>query len=567
MVSVSLDDDAVSTLHPMETIEGDAGITTAPLVLGPMLRYVNTTSATIWVEMSRPGVVAVLDHTAQTFTVRGRHYALVIVEGLTPDSVIPYEVRFDGAVVWPLPDQDLPPSVIRTLGDGDIDILVGSCRAAAPHEPPYTLALALDDRGRGVDTMWAHARRMVGDEASNWPTAMLLVGDQIYADDSSPSTKARIEATRPDDHDLPATLVAGFDEYCWLYHEAWSPTYERWLFSVVPTLMIFDDHDVIDDWNISAAWVQEMSAEPWWKEHAVGSVMSYWIYQHLGNQSPDQIRADGLLQQLVDAGEATALLESWAEGVNDDPTTYQFSFSRHLGEVKVVVVDGRHARVLTGPKRRMVNESEWAWICDEALEPSRHLIVATTLPVFIPSGLHDLQVWNERLCSGAWSRFAIPLGERVRRALDLEDWSAFGDSYAEFVDLIERIVDRSDAPATTLVASGDIHFSYVAQVAIGGPAARVHQVVSSPIRNALIPPERGVMRFTLTTTGARIGAALRRLTRRPATAIPIDMIAGPHFANNMVMIRYRLDDVSIVIEQSTSSDDGPELTVIGAVDI
>ncbi|MEZ5229795.1 MAG: alkaline phosphatase D family protein [Acidimicrobiales bacterium] len=335
----------------METVEGDAGFTTAPLVLGPMLRYVSTTSATVWVETSRPGTVEVLGHRASTFSVRGRHFALVIIEGLEPASVIPYEVRFDDDLVWPQPDSELPPSVIRTLGHGDVDLLIGSCRAAAPHEKPYTLELAFDDRGRGIDTMRAHAKRMVYDPPEKWPVAMLLVGDQIYADDSSPSTKERIEATRPDADELPPSLVADFDEYCWLYHEAWSPTFERWLFSVVPTLMIFDDHDVIDDWNISASWVTEMSGESWWEAHAVGSVMSYWIYQHLGNQSPEQIRADGLLDRLVEANEASQLLESWARSVNDDPTTYQFSFSRHIGEVKVVVVDGRHARVLDGSTR------------------------------------------------------------------------------------------------------------------------------------------------------------------------------------------------------------------------
>ncbi|MGW1633884.1 hypothetical protein, partial [Streptomyces anthocyanicus] len=29
----------------------------------------------------------------------------------------------------------------------------------------------------------------------------------------------------------------------------------RWLLSTVPSCMIFDDHDVIDDWNTSAAWL------------------------------------------------------------------------------------------------------------------------------------------------------------------------------------------------------------------------------------------------------------------------------------------------------------------------
>jgi len=53
------------------------------------------------------------------------------------------------------------PSVIRTLGaPGRRRVVFGSCRTAAPHEPPWTLELAHDDRGRGVDALRAHGLRM-----------------------------------------------------------------------------------------------------------------------------------------------------------------------------------------------------------------------------------------------------------------------------------------------------------------------------------------------------------------------------------------------------------------------
>ena len=65
-----------------------------------------------------------------------------------------------------------------------------------------------------------------------------------------------------------------------------APDVERWFFSVVPSAMIFDDHDMIDDWNISASWVRDIRNEPWWRAHVVGGLVSYWIYQHLGNLQP-----------------------------------------------------------------------------------------------------------------------------------------------------------------------------------------------------------------------------------------------------------------------------------------
>ena len=62
------------------------------------------TTATVWVETDAPAEVAVLGHRAPTFEVEGHHYALVVIDDLEPGSVTRYEVRLDGAVVWPPPD-------------------------------------------------------------------------------------------------------------------------------------------------------------------------------------------------------------------------------------------------------------------------------------------------------------------------------------------------------------------------------------------------------------------------------------------------------------------------------
>ncbi|MCW2968735.1 MAG: uncharacterized protein JWM71_2507, partial [Solirubrobacteraceae bacterium] len=81
----------------------------ARLLLGPLLRYVDDTRATLWVETDEPCEVEVLGHTTQTFCVCGRHYAIVVVEGLAPDSTHPYEVALDGECAWPLANWDFPP--------------------------------------------------------------------------------------------------------------------------------------------------------------------------------------------------------------------------------------------------------------------------------------------------------------------------------------------------------------------------------------------------------------------------------------------------------------------------
>ena len=120
-------------------------------------------------------------------------------------------------------------------------------------------------------------------------------------------------ATSPTTTDAGLDDVADFEEYTWLYHEAWLSEVERWMLSVVPSAMIFDDHDMIDDWNTSSSWVDDIRRQPWWHEHVIGGLVSYWVYQHLGNLSPAEIRAEGMLDQFIGLGDATAALSAWAD--------------------------------------------------------------------------------------------------------------------------------------------------------------------------------------------------------------------------------------------------------------
>jgi len=129
------------------------------LVLGPLLRHAGPSDATVWVETDAPCEVEVLGCRASTFRVGGHHYALVVVEGLAPGTCREYEVRLDGEKRWPEPGSPFPPSVIRTLGGGEpVKLVFGSCRISAPHETPYTLTHEEDERGLGVDALFAWPR-------------------------------------------------------------------------------------------------------------------------------------------------------------------------------------------------------------------------------------------------------------------------------------------------------------------------------------------------------------------------------------------------------------------------
>ena len=66
------------------------------LVLGPIVRYVDSEVATIWLQTDAACEVEILGHRARTWCVDGLHFALVAIEGLTPGIDHPYEVALDG---------------------------------------------------------------------------------------------------------------------------------------------------------------------------------------------------------------------------------------------------------------------------------------------------------------------------------------------------------------------------------------------------------------------------------------------------------------------------------------
>jgi len=57
------------------------------------------------------------------------------------------------------------------------------------------------------------------------------------------------------------------------------------LFANVSTLMIFDDHDVTDDWNLTAGWEQAISQNPVSKRIVSNGLISYWLFQGMGNDA------------------------------------------------------------------------------------------------------------------------------------------------------------------------------------------------------------------------------------------------------------------------------------------
>ena len=532
------------------------------LVLGPLLRHVGMADATVWVETDGACTIEVLGHQERTWTVAGHHYALVCVAGLEAGSSTPYDVRLDGELVWPPPDEQRPHPRIRTHASGTpLRVVFGSCRYARPEA-------VSNDSNFDPDALDTYAKRMTDLPEQEWPDALMLLGDQVYADETSEQTRKRIRARR-DVTVAPYEQVKDFEEYTWLYDESWTDDDVRWLLSTVPSSMIFDDHDIADDWNTSAQWRRDMQRTSWWEERVIGGLSSYWVYQHLGNLAPQALAEDELYQRVREhGGDCAPMLREFAAAADreaDGRKGAQWSYRRDLGEVRLLVIDSRCGRMLDEDDRAMVSDVEFRWIEEQVEGDYDHLLIGTSLPWLLARALHDVEAWNEVLSGGARGARMARWAEKFRRAADLEHWAAFRDSFDRLAELF-ACVGRGDhagsggqPPATVCVLSGDVHHAYAAQAHYDESVhSLVYQLTCSPVHNYVPRFMQVAFRAAWSRVAERVTRfVLTRVTEVPPQPLTWSRLAGPYYGNEIATLTLDGRSAEVLIERAGVQDDSP----------
>ncbi len=497
---------------------------TAALVLGPLLRNVTERTATLWVETTEACEVSVLGRTERTFTVHGHHYALVDVEDLEPGSTTAYEVLLDGRKVWPQPGSEFPPSVIRTVDPSQTArVAFGSCRVSPASQETH-----------GVDALSAFAHELKN--GAEPPTALAMIGDQVYADATGERMRDFIKGRRDIDSGA-GEEIADFEEYTELYRLAWmTDPAVRWLFSTVPVYSIFDDHDVRDDWNTSYVWRQWVAEQSWWKSRIVGGLGSYWVYQHLGNLTPQERRDDALYQRIKELDDGGAILDEFAEQADLKPETARWSFRIDLGGTRVVVIDTRASRLLTETRRAMLDDTEQAWVDDQLTGDVDQLLIASSLPFLLPRTIHHLEAWNEKVAAGGRKNDHTrnKLAEKIRQGIDLEHWAAFGESFEAVAKAVTEVVQgkRGKAPQHVSFLGGDVHYSYLARVK-GLP---INQIVCSPFRNPLGAKFQWANRLAAMVWGNIPARLVAKTARVPRPPLRWRLTDGPWFDNAIATV-------------------------------
>lgn len=245
-------------------------------------------------------------------------------------------------------------------------------------------------------------------------------------------------------------------------------------FAHLPCLMIFDDHDITDDWNLSAQWEETAYGHPFSKRIIGNALIAYLLCQGWGN-NPDAFGA--LLQRaggVIATGQDGYLDSPVQDALIDELLKFQHWHYVLPTTPAMVVLDTRTRRWRSEMNLKQPSGLlDWEALCELQQELLDHpsAIIVSPAPVFGVKLIETVQ--------RVFSWFGHPL------LVDAENWMAHRGA----AQVILNIFRHSRTPGNYVVLSGDVHYSFVYEVLIrhrkAGP--RIWQITSSGIKNEFPP--------------------------------------------------------------------------------
>ena len=242
----------------------------------------------------------------------------------------------------------------------------------------------------------------------------------------------------------------------------------------LPCLMIFDDHDITDDWNLSAQWEETAYGHPFSKRIIGNALIAYMLCQGWGN-NPDAFSDVLEKTRLLSVTGADRYLDS---PVQDDLIDALLSFQQWHYVLPttpaLVVIDTRTRRWRSEMNLKQPSGLlDWEALSELQQELLDHpsAIIVSPAPIFGVKLIETVQK--------VFSWFGYPL------LVDAENWMAHRGA----AQVILNIFRHSRTPGNYVVLSGDVHYSFVYEVLIrhrkAGP--KIWQITSSGIKNEFPP--------------------------------------------------------------------------------
>ncbi|HEY6817694.1 MAG TPA: alkaline phosphatase D family protein [Croceibacterium sp.] len=359
--------------------------------------------------------------------------------------------RVDGQVAWRYHVnarlEDRPAALAYTVGDHEFQLQLPASGMAPRIAYASCNGFSSLKAMKGIDDKNALWTRMARQHREIGFNLLMMGGDQVYADamwSQLPTMRSWAELNFRAGNEAPATpeMIRDLERFYFdLYTSRWAQEEVRQLLASVPTVMMWDDHDLIDGWG----------SYP--EERQLCEVYQQAIW-------PAAERAFRTFQQHLAPGEAAPGSISPQHG---------FSFGHVVGGVAILAIDmrseRRHNRVLSGDHW----DALYTWL--DSLEGIEHLLIMSSIPVVYP-GFDTL----ERILG------ALPGQQELDD--DLRDHWNSRPHKGERLRLIHRLLrlneERSIRP--TLI-SGDVHVAALGYIESSRSAAgaAINQLISSGI--------------------------------------------------------------------------------------
>lgn len=268
----------------------------------------------------------------------------------------------------------------------------------------------------------------------------------------------------------------------------------RRLLANVPSLMICDDHEVTDDWNIDFSWAKTVYSNAAGSRLITNALTAYVLFQHLGNR-PDRFAIGNSPEHSVltavawtgnspdtpalrtALGVPAALAPAPPLALRDLSVATGIRYDYTLGAadgypLRLVVLDERTARsfaTIDSPSARISQPALDLQLPALAANPTEHLLLVAPAPVLgVRLVEHYLQPAGGLVPGGS-------------AAVDFESWAA-DDAALEM--LLDRIADYKEVT----ILSGDVHYGGAMQLAYEKPPGaikgRAAQLTASSTKNA-----------------------------------------------------------------------------------
>ncbi|MGY0616025.1 alkaline phosphatase D family protein [Vibrio sp. FJH11] len=238
------------------------------------------------------------------------------------------------------------------------------------------------------------------------------------------------------------------------------------LLAHIPTYMIFDDHDVTDDWNLTIGWEHAAYSNRFAKRIIGNSLIAYWFCQGWGN-SPEKFD-DQFMKRINE------FVEQGSTEAQDTLIQYLYRFEDWHYTIptspKVVVLDTRTRRWRSESKMNKPSGlMDWEALIEfhQELIHEDKVIIVSAAPMFGVKFIESLQ--------RVFTAFGKPL------LVDAENWMAHPGS----ANTLISIFTHTKTPTNFVILSGDVHYSFAYDIKLRyrKNSPNIYQITCSGIKN------------------------------------------------------------------------------------